>query len=191
MKHMIVGIVAAVMMAGCSSKSNFYQLHASHYPSTESDTRLKPTIVGIAEVEVADYLDKPQIVTRLSAGHVKLHEEERWAGSLDKNIQSLLAYNLSRSLPRYTFLSQPWEEPVSDAYRIYVNLDRFDGDLNGTVVLSGRWSLVDPEENRLILGEKVHYVDRGAPTIDGIVATQSRLIDRLSARIAKKIRGRM
>jgi uncharacterized lipoprotein YmbA len=80
---------------------------------------------------------------------------------------------------------------VEDRYRIYVDVERFDGDVNGTVTLDARWSLVNKEENRLLTGEKVHYVEQGVATIDGIVTTQSRMVDRLSRQIAKKIRGRL
>jgi uncharacterized lipoprotein YmbA len=193
MKYTVFSMTAVmILLAGCSSKSNFYQLHTPQpYGSTKHTTHLKESVIGIDEVKLADYLDKPQIVTRLSAGQLQLHEEERWVGALDKNIQSNLTRNLSRSLPRYTFLASPWDEPVEDRYRIYVAVEHFDGDVNGTVTLDARWSLVDKEENRLVTGEKVHYVEQGAPTIDGIVTTQSRMIDRLSRQIAKKIRGRL
>ena len=191
MKHIIFGTVVAVLMAGCSSKSNFYQLHAPQNGVKKQTYRLKSTVVGIDQVDLADYLDKPQIVTRLSKGRIHLHEEDRWAGALDKNIQSILTQNLSKALPNYTFLASPWDEPVEDKYRIYVDVEHFDGDMNGTVTFDGRWSLVDKENNRLVTGEKVHYVEQGAPTIDGIVTTQSHIINRLSHDIAKKIRGRI
>jgi uncharacterized lipoprotein YmbA len=192
MKSIVLCTVAVLLMTGCSSKSNFYQLHASkaeRYSTSHSAVHSKSTVVGIAEVDLADYLDKPQIVTRLSAGKLQLHEEDRWAGALDKNIQAILTRNLSQALPHYTFLSSPWDEPVEDRYRIYVDVERFDGDMNGTVTLDARWSLVDKEKNRLLIGEKVHYLEQGAAGIDGIVTTQSRMVDRLSRQVAKKIKG--
>ena len=191
MKHIIFGTVVAVLMAGCSSKSNFYQLHAPQNGVKKQTYRLKSTVVGIDQVDLADYLDKPQIVTRLSEGRVQLHEEDRWAGALDKNIQSILTQNLSKALPNYTFLASPWDEPVEDKYRIYVDVEHFDGDMNGTVTFDGRWSLVDKENNRLVTGEKVRYVEQGGITLDDMVETQSRLLDRLSRSIAKKIHNRL
>jgi len=184
-------LFTALVFTGCSSKSNFYQLHTNDHVSGNRADRIKQNVIGIAEVEVAGYLDQPQIVTRLNEGRVNVHEEERWAGSFPKNIQTVLTQNLSKLLPSYTLLASPWEEPVSDRYRIYVSIDRFDGDQNGTVVLDGRWSLVDKEENRMITGEKIRYIDRGGITLDDMVATQSRLLDRLSRSIAKKVRSRL
>jgi len=182
--------VAMVIFSGCSSKSNFYQL----YPQTEQEksmqtSRLHKKIIGIAEVDLPEYLDKPQIVTRLSSGRLNVNEEERWAGALDKNIQSVIAKNLSGILPQYTFLSKPWEEPLRENYRIYLSVARFDADIkSGDVVFEGRWSLSDPENNRLITGEEVHFKEQGALTLDAMVKAQSRLLERLSRHIAKKLK---
>jgi uncharacterized lipoprotein YmbA len=191
MKYLLIGVAAAIVMTGCSTKSNFYQLHSHDTADMKRTAPLQSRVIGVDQVDLADYLDKPQIVTRLSDGQLQLHEEDRWAGALDKNIQAILTRNLTRVLPHYTFLSSPWDEPIEDRYRVYVDVEHFDGDSNGTVTLDARWSLVDREENRMLTGEKVHYVEKGAPEIESIVATQSRMIDRLSRQIAKKIRGRI
>ena len=192
MKRTYFGILcAALLLGGCSSKSNFYQLHTSDHVSGNRVHHVKQNVIGVAEVEVAEYLDQPQIVTRLNEGRVNVHEEDRWAGSFPKNIQTVLTQNLSKLLPSYTFLAAPWEEPISDKHRIYLSIERFDGDRNGTVVFDGRWSLVDKEENRVVTGERIRYVEQGGMTLDDMVATQSRLLDRLSRSIAKKVRNRL
>jgi uncharacterized lipoprotein YmbA len=151
----------------------------------------KGIVIGLGEVEVPEYLNKPEMVTRLSAGRITLHDKERWAGSLPKNIQSVLRHSLSAHLPQYTFLSYPWEEPISDRYRIHVTIERFDGDSAGLVTLEGRWSLVDQEENRVLFGEPISYREQGGITLDAIVDTQSSLLEKLSRHIAGKIRSRI
>jgi uncharacterized lipoprotein YmbA len=191
MKQIIWFAVAALMLAGCSSKSNFYQMHPREIKHHSSVNTLKKMVIGVAEVDVAEYLDKPQIMTRLSSEKLKLHETERWAGGFEKNIQSVLTYDLSMMLPRYTFLARPWNEPIEDRYRIYIRIDRFDGDSNGTVTLDGRWSLVEVEERKALISEEIHLQQKGAPTIDGIVATQSSLLARVSKHIAKRLKSRL
>jgi len=187
----ILIIVVAWLLAGCSSKSNFYQLHPKMVQKTEKKALKRGTVIGIGEVEVAEYLNKPEIVTRLSAGRIDVHEKERTAGSFPKNIQSVLAHNLSLLLPAYTVLTSPWEEPVSDRYRIYVVIDRFDGDSSGSVAMRGRWSLVDKIDEKVLFGESIDYSLQGGATLDAIVDTQSRLLDRLSRHIAARIRTRL
>jgi len=188
---MITAIVSLVLLAGCSAKSSFYQLHPKAKESAGAKTRQKSVVIGIAEVEVPEYLDKPEIVTRLSAGRVSVHQDERWAGSFPENLQSVLRQNLGSMLPRYTFLSSPWEEPVSDNYRIYLSIDRFDGDAAGLVTLEGRWSLVDRNASKVLYSETIHDTLQGGTSLDAIVDTQSRLLYSLSRRIANKVRSKI
>jgi len=180
--------ILLLLLTGCSSKSNFYQLHPKSTQQLNTTHSKRGTVVGIADVEVAGYLTKSEIVTRMNAGHLNVHETDLWAGSLNKNIQSVLKHNIATLLPKYTFLAHPWEEPIDDKYRIYVTIDRFDGSQNGSVTLQGRWSLVNKEENHLLYGESFVYSQKGEKTLEGIVNTQSRLLEKLSKRIARKIR---
>jgi len=189
-QNICILLLTVGLFTGCSSKSDFYQLHPKSVGMTDSIKSKRATVVGVAEVEVAEYLKKSEVVTRLSAGRIIVHNKAFWAGSLSQNIQNVLTHNISDLLPRYTFLAYPWEEPISDRYRIYVTIDRFDGYENGSVILRGRWSLVNKEENRVIYSESVNYSAQGGQSLDAIVDTQSKLLDRLSRRIAKKIRLR-
>ena len=188
---LLISAVAMLIFSGCSSKSNFYQLYPKNGTGETSQThRLHTKVIGIAEVDLPEYLDKPQIVTRLSSGRLNVNEEERWAGAFDRNIQSVLSKNLSAMLTQYSFLPKPWEEPIKEHYRIYLSVARFDADIkSGNVVFEGRWSLADPENNRLITGEEIHMEEQGALTLDAMVEAQSRLLERLSRHIAKKLKS--
>ena len=189
LRGLLTIVLLGLLLGGCSSKSNFYQLHTASVDDVQRTKHIKKTVIGIAEVDLPEYLDKPQIVTRLSASQLKVNETERWVGAFDKNIQTVLADNLSRLLPQYSFLTHPWEEPMEDRYRIYLSVERFDGDTkSGVVTFNGRWSLVDVENNRLITGEDIDYTERGGVSVDALVQTQSRLLERLSRHIAQRVK---
>jgi len=177
-----------LLLGGCSTKSEFYRLQPTVTASPGSRTLHPDRILGIGEIQVAGYLEKPELITRLTPSRLKLHEEQRWAGSLAGSIQEVLQQNLTTLLPGYTVLNYPWDEPVSDRYRLYVTVDRFDGDANGTVTFAGHWSLADRNESKVVTGEKFRYVEHGTPGIQGIVDTQNTLLERLSRRIASKVR---
>jgi uncharacterized lipoprotein YmbA len=187
-------LTVLLLLTGCSSKSNFYQLHTAQTSPVNKVTHLKRTVIGVAEVDIPEYLDKPEVVTRLSQGRLQVNETERWVGAFDKNIQSVLTKNLSRLLPQYSFLSYPWEEPVKEKYRIYLSIDRFDGDTTtGMVILEGRWSLVNMDDNSVVTGQSIRYheraaVDKNTVSIDDMVAAQSRMLGKLSRLIAGKVR---
>jgi len=189
--YAILGLLLTLLLAGCSSRSDYYRLHPTLQPSRQIRPLHPRQIVGIGEVQVADYLQKESLATRLTPNRIKIDDTALWAGSLGKNIQQVLQADLSRLIPSRTFLTYPWEEPLSDNARLFLTVDRFDGDSNGTVTFAGHWSLVDRQEDRLITGESFDYTQRGAPTTAGIVETQSRLLERLSRRIASRIRSRI
>ncbi|SFV59325.1 protein of unknown function DUF330 [hydrothermal vent metagenome] len=187
----ILFISVGLLLIGCSSKSNFYQLYPKSAQNTNSTKSTKGTVIGIAEVKVAEYLTKSAIVTRMDASRVAIHETDLWAGSFAKNIQSVLTHNIASLLPRYTFLAYPWEEPIDDKYRIYITIDRFDGSQTGKVTLQGRWSVINKEENKVLYSESVNYTAQGGKTLGAIIDTQSKLLEQLSRRIAAKVRTRI
>jgi uncharacterized lipoprotein YmbA len=187
-------LTALLLLSGCSSKSNFYQLHTAQINSANKATNLKRTVIGVAEVDIPEYLDKPEVVTRLSQGRLQVNETERWAGAFDKNIQSVLTQNLSGLLPQYTFMTYPWDEPLKEKYRIYLSIVRFDGDTTtGMVRLEGRWTLVNIDDNSVVIGQDIQYnehvvTQKSVASIDEMVAMQSQMINKLSRIIARKVR---
>jgi len=183
--------IAAVLLTGCTTKSKFYQLHPKASAHADHKKIKHNTVIGVGEVETSEYLRKPEVVTRLSAGRIDIRDADRWAGSLPKNIQSVLRYNLSAYLPKYTLLAYPWEEPINDDYRLYVTIDRFDGSTTGLVTLEGRWSIVAQQDDKVLFGESIHYKEQGGTTLDEIIDTQSRMLDKLSRHIAGKIGARI
>ena len=185
MKHIITSTTIALLLIGCSTKSNFYQLRP--HSSTLHNTMIqKDHILTIAEVKVAPYLDKPQIVTRINDTQLKLNEFDRWAGDIDKNIQQVVTKNLSLKLPRYTILAKPLQEPINEKYTLFITIDKFDGDNSGNVILSGHWSLIDAQNQILLKGKKFSYISHiNKPQINTIVEAQSQLLESLSKDISK------
>lgn len=179
-----------LLLVGCSSKSNFYRLAPNLHETPNKTRALSGKIVAVAEVSLPDYLDKPQLVMRLSDTEYALLETERWIGALDRNIQQNITEKLQKSLSSYTFLTEPWNEPISARYRLYVHIDRFETDAKGRGILSGRWAFVDIDNNRLINGRGFLYVseDNVSEKHSMRVALLSRLLDRLGEDIVKTLR---
>ncbi len=196
--HIItVTAVSLGLLLGCSSKSNFYQLQPANVTNKSSKTSNNRKIISIGSVEIPEYLTQKEMVTHLIPGRLNLHETERWIESLDKNIQSVLRKNLSNSLSRYMVISYPWEEPFNDDYRILLKVEKFDSDATGLVTLDARWSLVRQSDREVIISQTVAYKEQGISpkdnggTFEGVVNTQSKLLERLSEHIAKKVSARI
>jgi hypothetical protein len=98
---MVVGLMLlAACATGTSAPSRFYVLAPLEAP--EAEPQLAPgercLAIGIGPVEIPAYLDRPQIVTRLSNNELNLAEFDKWAEPLRDNLIRVLAENISSLL---------------------------------------------------------------------------------------------
>ncbi len=189
MKRIFLLSLSAFLAIGCSSKSEFYRLgtYGDEAKNAGSVRIHRSRIVGVAEVSIADYLDKSQIVAHLHGTHYRLYETRRWLGALDKNIQRFIVDALQSRFPSYTFLPEPWSEPLDARYKLYVSIDRFDTDEKGTGVLAGRWSLFDVRTNRFVAGRRFHVVEHRALQESDSVRERTEILNRLMEVLATRM----
>ena len=124
--------------AGCTSpQPTLYTLERS--AGTPDDRVLAP--VAVREVNLAKYLDRPQIVRHRTGYELAYSDTERWAEPLDEMVPRVLTEDLTQRLPA-TRIAGAASGMVPEAERILiVNIDRFDADPDGAVVLEARWSV--------------------------------------------------
>jgi uncharacterized lipoprotein YmbA len=187
-----LSFIFLLFLFGCGS-SKFYHLYPT-IPVKEGSFRVSKRVIGVAEVKLADYIDKPQIVTQKDNSRVDIHEKENWAGDFAKNIQEVITQNLNRLLfKKYTFIALPAEEVSDDKYRIFVSIDRFDSK-DTEVTLDGRWSIKKIPEDSILIMKKFHYTINGENLKDKDeklkenIALRSILLEKLSKDIAKFIK---
>ncbi len=146
--------LAVLGCVGTSRPSRFYTLAPAEVHEsavvTWNGASLAPLAIG--PVEIPDYLDRQQIVTRTAENELVVSDFERWGGSLEHDISSsLVATAADRLVPR-RILVFPWRSipaaAASGAYRASIVISRFDGAPGGSVVLRGRWQLVRERDGR-------------------------------------------
>lgn len=135
-------------MAGCAVKesipSRFYVLSpmAAGGETIDEPTSLASrSAVAVGPVELADYLDRPQIVTRTAASEVRLAEFHRWAGSLKSDFARVMVEDLAMRLDAREISVYPRRPGRPADYRLTIDVIRFDGRLGGEVILKARWLL--------------------------------------------------
>lgn len=146
-------------------------------------------VIGVAPTLVPEYLDRPQIIERTGASELKLVETDQWAERLSVNISRVLAENLSVLLPADAALQAPARSGLSPDYQVLLELDRFELDDSGNVVVAGRWSVSDGDGSRELLGAPVLLRTPVAQPADAktIVAAMSQSLASVSREIAKAI----
>jgi len=80
-------ICSLTVLGGCASTepSRFYILHS--LSGSEAETQIAAAengvAIGIGPIELPEYLDRPQIVTRLSKNELQLAEFDQWVEPLN------------------------------------------------------------------------------------------------------------
>jgi hypothetical protein len=192
------GILPVILLAaGCSllapqpDRSRFYVLSAvaEANPHNEpSGTASGAPIVTVGPLQIPDYLDRPEIVTRVMANRVVFSDVDRWAESLEVNCLRVIAQNLTRLLPGAQVAFVPALVTAMPDYQVPIKLLQFERTDDGQVALAAQWSIIDDRravETRL---STITEAPAGSDTA-ALIAALSRATARLSAEIATALRA--
>ena len=181
-----------VILGGCAhtDPARFYILHS--LSSSETDKQVIATEhnvpIVIGPIELQEYMDRPQIVTRISSNELKISEFDQWAESLKNNISRVLAENISILLSTEDVFVYPWKRSELIEYQVIMEVIRFDGTLGGNVVLDTHWAILTGDEGKMLLVKKSSYSrPTGGEDYQALVAAKSQTLADFSRDIAQAI----
>lgn len=145
--------------------------------------------VAIGPVELAPHLDRNQIVSRESATKLKLAENHQWGEPLKAGFTRVLMVNLGLELDSNRIYEFPTRQRRRLDYQVAVDVLRFDGTLNGTIILGARWTLFSGDGKRVLVS-KVSSIQEsvGSPNYESFVSAQSRAVVLLAREISAAIK---
>jgi uncharacterized protein len=188
-----VALGTSLIVGGCASQpARFYLLSA--LPTTEAASMgasgaQGPTI-GIGQVTLPPYTDRPQIVTRTSPYELHLAEFDRWAESLEANIARVIADNLSVLIPTSRVVVSPWPRGTAIDYHLVIDVTHFLSQVGGESVLIADWMLLKGEGSQVLTsGSSRFSASIAGQDYAAIVAAMSQTVASLSREIATAIRG--
>jgi uncharacterized lipoprotein YmbA len=186
-----------LLLSACatvSRPSDFYTLSSQAAPGGMQASVLtgcRDVVIGIGPVVWPSYLDRPQIVTRLSPNRISFDEFHRWAGPLEDDFRRVLIDDLSRSLQSDYVIRYPGKLAYKPRYRVQIHVDQFDGKPGEAVTLKAAWSIVDQASGR---DAALHNAELRVPTAgegyEAMVAAASEAVAELSRRIAAELSTR-
>jgi hypothetical protein len=143
----------------------------------------------VGPVHLPEYLDRPEIVTRITPNELKLAELDIWAEPLQVNFTRVLVENISRLLSAEPVAVFPWGASPQIDFQVDIEVIRLDGDLAGKAFLTAQWSILNPSNKTILISKKSQYTE----PVDGtdysaLVAAQSRMTGALSHDIAEAIK---
>src|SRR5262249_23921679 len=85
--HLLAWVIS-LLLAGCfgaSRPARFYTLDPVQVRDSPGSTSTD-AVLAVGPIDLPDYVDRPQIVTRTGSNELVIAEFDRWGGSLDKQI---------------------------------------------------------------------------------------------------------
>lgn len=190
-RFITMGVLAVIMGCASTPPSRFYILNALETQESQqkSSDALQHVAIGIGSIELPDYLDKSQMVTRTSSSELKYDEFNRWAGSLRDNISSVLAENLSRLLSTDRVFVHSWISDDSVNYWVNVEIIRLDAVPDGAVTMKARWTISgDRGKKEYITRTSEFTEERRENNYRMMAEAMSRTLEQLSREIASEIK---
>jgi uncharacterized lipoprotein YmbA len=179
------------LLTGCASTApvRYYTLAGVEAPlgrKGEGGTEAKFTL-GLGPVEIPDYLERPQIVTRNGSNEMLMAEHDRWAGALKHDISRVLSENLAALLPEETSILF-WKRNVPFDCRVAVDITRIDIFPGREVKVGAQW-VVFVKDRKGPVSLRSRTFSEPLPTTDysSAVAAVGKAIGGLSAAIAADV----
>lgn len=159
-------VMAGVMLNGCASSPDPHQYVFSSgegwKAATSRDVASSKYIIRFAPVRLPAYLDRPQIVTRLSENQINSDEFHRWGIPLDVTIAEILGAGLARYLPEAYIDVLPSRGQKDTGYQIKIDVARLDGILGGTVELIAQWKITREGETADMIAQRLTRYQKDA-----------------------------
>lgn len=182
---LIIPLALCMLASGCSSKnSDFYILSAAKFSNIQQHHGCRNNIL-VERVKLPGYIDKPEIVTRISQNQINQAEFHRWAASLSGNISDVIAQNLSQQLTQDRILTYPRLSTSNINYYLILNVNQFDVDCRGQSILKVTWSIYN-QNRKLIITRNPSYIfyARDPKNYEDITNAMNRNITALSSDLA-------
>jgi uncharacterized lipoprotein YmbA len=188
-------VFLALGLSSCVSlkrtpEARFFVLQALAEAPEGAASPLEGGVVGLLRIVVPDYLERPQVVSWIAPGELKIDEFLRWAEPIDAGVSRTLAEDLQTLLPKTRIIRAPWPSSVKLRCRVRVELERFGPQTNGEVQLGGRFALLPVSSEQPLVAHPVSLRRGPLPTAAGglpDVGVEVEALSQLVADLARQI----
>ena len=186
MRKVVAVALVAAALSGCAGPAKReYVLGAAGASENASAVQTALPVVQVERVQLPDYLDTRDILTRRDHQIVP-SETGRWAERLSVGATRALAASLGAHLKGVVVTSaQPVDPP---ALRVVIDVTTFGSTADGQVVLAARWTVTDGTGQRSLAAEQASFTEPVSGAPDGaVVAAMSLALEKLANRISAGI----
>jgi uncharacterized protein len=162
-RRIVLALAVAVLpfcllACGSSQAPRLYTLNSiASSSSTEPQKQEGSSVlIGVGPIEIPDYLDQAQIITRTSRNQLNISEFDLWGGSLKEDVSRVLLEDLSSLLTPSGIAIVSWKSYVPCTVRLPITILRLDATRGGTVSLRAKWAVIRKDVHKFeVLRETV------------------------------------
>ena len=152
------------------------------------------TTVAIENVTVPQSINRPQIVMKYKNSNMMMVSEfDRWIDEPANSLPVVISENMNMYAKNIS--ARPTKNSVearNAKYILSVDFVRFETEINGKITISAWWTLTNNRgdivaQKKMTQTADTPELDASYPNYDAIVAAQSKLLAKLSYKIADVI----
>ncbi len=179
-------VTLVLIIPGCLSsfttpqpdRTRYYTLTAKAAADPAGNPGLDDISLGVGPVRIPGYLDREQLVTRVSENRFDVSENDRWIEPLDESVSRVLAQNLYTLLKSDRIFRYPWPNGRYVTHQIDIEILRFEATAANEAQLAARWAIVETGTKQM-LASRTTFLKR---PIQG--SGKEAAVDALSATLA-------
>ncbi|KPK39424.1 MAG: hypothetical protein AMJ69_05640 [Gammaproteobacteria bacterium SG8_47] len=182
----LVVLAVAVILTACGTSPPVRYYGFAARPSETGTWQSVGAIdVALGPVRLANYLDRPEIATRVSDEELRFSEVNRWAGRLGEETLVALTHALPELLPRATVVAEASPAASAARYRVELVVNRFDGQLDGELLLDADWAVTERATAEVVAaGQSVVRQPVSGQSYDALVRAHGVAVKQLAKDVA-------
>ncbi len=149
-----------------------------------------PLTIGLGPITIPAYVNRSEVVTRMSDSELKVSDTDRWGEHLDTNVSHVLASDLAGQLGTQQIVSYPWPVKNPVDYAVSVAFQRFERTADDHVVIEANWTIRDGKDEKIIQSGTTSINDPSGPDNASAAQALSRGLAQVSRQIAQVIASR-
>lgn len=189
-KRLLVLVVTLCSLYGCAGTepTRYYLLTPElNPPAIDRVVEQGNLSIVVGQIRLPEYLNRTQIVTRLSDNEIELGWLDRWAEPLERSFGRILAQNIEQVLHcRCTSALGP-KPPHVTTHRIEADVVRMDGVLGQKAILDVWWSIYTAEKKLLLTRRSTFVQPCKGGGYERFVQAESRALFDFSREIAMAV----
>lgn len=195
-RNLAIATIVLLALAACSSSPPVRYFTLSPIDAEFQQDPVDAIMVGLGPLRMPDYLDRSQIVTRGADSEMRVDEFSRWSEPLATSLLRIVSTDVDNLLPGVVVVVFPYESFVRNQvrYRLVGDINRFDADHLGRIVLEVQWGVADADGGIAVPVRRNRYevqaTANGAPVADDPGAVARAMNDAL-AQFSRDIAGKL